>query len=237
MIQLKDVSLGYGSRRLLSGVNQEFDAGTLYALIGRNGTGKSTLMRAISGINRRYEGKIEIAGRDIRNLGAPEMSKLLALVTTERVRIEAMTSREVVAIGRSPYTGWTGRLSESDRRIVNQALAAVGMSDYAGRRLQTMSDGECQRVMVARAQAQDTPVILLDEPTSYLDMPSRYTLVRLLRSLAHNKDKCIIFSTHELDIATEECDQVALIDEGRLRVASAAEMRALLPQTSLFRDL
>ena len=108
MIQLKDVSLGYGSRRLLSGVNQEFDAGTLYAL------------------NRRYEGKIEIAGRDIRNLGAPEMSKLLALVTTERVRIEAMTSREVVAIGRSPYTGWTGRLSESDRRIVNQALAAVG---------------------------------------------------------------------------------------------------------------
>ena len=225
MIQLKDVSLGYGSRRLLSGVNQEFDAGTLYALIGRNGTGKSTLMRAISGINRRYEGKIEIAGRDIRNLGAPEMSKLLALVTTERVRIEAMTSREVVAIGRSPYTGWTGRLSESDRRIVNQALAAVGMSDYAGRRLQTMSDGECQRV------------ILLDEPTSYLDMPSRYTLVRLLRSLAHNKDKCIIFSTHELDIATEECDQVALIDEGRLRVASAAEMRALLPQTSLFRDL
>ena len=237
MIQLKDVSLGYGSRRLLSGVNQEFDAGTLYALIGRNGTGKSTLMRAISGINRRYEGKIEIAGRDIRNLGAPEMSKLLALVTTERVRIEAMTSREVVAIGRSPYTGWTGRLSESDRRIVNQALAAVGMSGYAGRRLQTMSDGECQRVMIARALAQDTPVILLDEPTSYLDMPSRYTLVRLLRSLAHNKDKCIIFSTHELDIATEECDQVALIDEGRLRVASAAEMRALLPQTSLFRDL
>ena len=237
MIQLKDVSLGYGSRRLLSGVNQEFDAGTLYALIGRNGTGKSTLMRAISGINRRYEGKIEIAGRDIRNLGAPEMSKLLALVTTERVRIEAMTPREVVAIGRSPYTGWTGRLSESDRRIVNQALAAVGMSDYAGRRLQTMSDGECQRVMIARALAQDTPVILLDEPTSYLDMPSRYTLVRLLRSLAHNKDKCIIFSTHELDIATEECDQVALIDEGRLRVASAAEMRALLPQTSLFRDL
>ena len=237
MIQLKDVSLGYGSRRLLSGVNQEFDAGTLYALIGRNGTGKSTLMRAISGINRRYEGKIEIAGRDIRNLGAPEMSKLLALVTTERVRIEAMTSREVVAIGRSPYTGWTGRLSESDRRIVNQALAAVGMSDYAGRRLQTMSDGECQRVMIARALAQDTPVILLDEPTSYLDMPSRYTLVRLLRSLAHNKDKCIIFSTHELDIATEECDQVALIDEGRLRVASAAKMRALLPQTSLFRDL
>ena len=237
MIQLKDVSLGYGSRRLLSGVNQEFDAGTLHAPIGRNGTGKSTLMRAISGINRRYEGKIEIAGRDIRNLGAPEMSKLLALVTTERVRIEAMTSREVVAIGRSPYTGWTGRLSESDRRIVNQALAAVGMSDYAGRRLQTMSDGECQRVMIARALAQDTPVILLDEPTSYLDMPSRYTLVRLLRSLAHNKDKCIIFSTHELDIATEECDQVALIDEGRLRVASAAEMRALLPQTSLFRDL
>ena len=237
MIQLKDVSLGYGSRRLLSGVNQEFDAGTLYALIGRNGTGKSTLMRAISGINRRYEGKIEIAGRDIRNLGAPELSKLFALVTTERVRIEAMTSREVVAIGRSPYTGWTGRLSESDRRIVNQALAAVGMSDYAGRRLQTMSDGECQRVMIARALAQDTPVILLDEPTSYLDMPSRYTLVRLLRSLAHNKDKCIIFSTHELDIATEECDQVALIDEGRLRVASAAEMRALLPQTSLFRDL
>ena len=237
MISLRDFTIGYGKLRLLENVNADIGEATLTALIGRNGTGKSTLLRAIARLNTAYSGEVILNGRDIKRMRPAELAHTLALVTTDRTRIPNLRCEDVVAIGRAPYTNWIGKMQPSDREIVMQSLASVGMEAYARRTMDTMSDGECQRIMIARALAQDTPVILLDEPTSYLDMPSRYTLVRLLRSLAHNKDKCIIFSTHELDIATEECDQVALIDEGRLRVASAAEMRALLPQTALFRDL
>lgn len=122
----------------------------------------------------------------------------------------------MVAIGRAPYTNWIGRMQDADREIVAQSLEQVGMSDYALRTMDKMSDGECQRIMIARALAQDTPIILLDEPTSFLDMPNRYELVSLLRTLAHEKAKCVLFSTHELDVALRMCDSIALVDDGAL---------------------
>lgn len=225
MISFRDFSIGYGKRTLLSDVNAVIPSGCLTALVGRNGTGKSTLLRAIAGLNNHYRGNIELDNKDIRNLSSPEKARLLAFVTTERTRIPNLRCQDVVAMGRAPYTNWIGRLQQEDQDIVMQSLDAVGMFSYASKTMDRMSDGECQRIMIARALAQSTPIILLDEPTSFLDMPSRYELCRLLSNLAHTQEKCILFSTHELDLAQKLTDNIALIDSPRLIVESSAEMR------------
>ena len=224
MIHLKDFSIGFGSRTLLDKVNTSFGKGELTALIGRNGSGKSTLLRAVAGLNRQYSGDIILDGKDIRSLTPDRLARSLAFVTTERTRIPNLRCEDVVAIGRAPYTNWIGRMQEIDRHIVSDAIRSVGMEGYAGRTMDTMSDGECQRIMIARALAQDTPVMLLDEPTSFLDMPNRYELVSLLRTLAHEKGKCILFSTHELDVALRMCDSIALVDNGVLHHLPVTDM-------------
>ena len=224
MIKISDLSIAYGSRSLLRGVTASFPQGKLTALIGRNGTGKSTLLRALAGLNRNYEGEILVDGEPLRNLPPARLARRLAFVNTERVRIPNLRCRDVVAMGRAPYTDWLGRSSETDNMIIDSALKAIGMEDYADRTMDRMSDGECQRVMIARALAQDTPDILLDEPTSFLGLPNRYQLVELLHRLAHEHNKCIIFSTHELDIAIRRADMIALIADSSLITLPAEEM-------------
>ena len=224
MIELHDFSIGYGERTLLSEVEATIEKGKLTALIGRNGTGKSTLLRAIAGLNRRYLGRILLDGRSAADMRAAKMARILAFVTTERTRIANLKCEDVVAIGRAPYTNWIGRMQEADKEIVMRSLASVGMEAYADRTMDKMSDGECQRIMIARALAQDTPIILLDEPTSFLDMPNRYELCTLLARLAHDERKCILFSTHELDIALSLADAIALIDPPRLPCLPTEEM-------------
>lgn len=226
MIRLENISLGYGARRLLEGVTTRFKAGTLTALIGRNGAGKSTLLRALAGLEPLQAGAITIGGTPIAELDGAEAARRVAFVATDKVRIANLPCEDLVALGRAPYTNWIGRLQDVDREIVADALAKVGMSDFARKTMDRMSDGECQRVMIARALAQQTPVILLDEPTAFLDMPNRYELCRLLQRLAHDEQKAIIFSTHELDIASKMCDSIALIDTPHLLNQSAAEMAA-----------
>jgi iron complex transport system ATP-binding protein len=140
------------------------------------------------------------------------------------VDVDSLTVRELVSIGRSPYTNWMGRLTAEDRDIVEQAMVKVGVATFADRRVETLSDGECQRAMIARALAQQTPIIILDEPTSFLDLPNRYELCRLLSDLAHKENKCILFSTHELDIALSLADSIALIDSPRLAHLPTEEM-------------
>ena len=225
MIELDKLTLGYERRILLEEVTTRFEAGALTALIGRNGTGKSTLLRALAGLEPTRGGEIRIDGTPIAKLDAPSLARNIAFVTTERIRIANLRCRDVVALGRAPYTNWIGRMQEEDCAIVQQALDAVGMDDYADRTMDRMSDGECQRVMIARALAQQTPVILLDEPTSFLDLPNRYELGRLLGRLAREEQKCIIFSTHELDIAERLCDTIALIDTPQLHHLTACQMQ------------
>lgn len=225
MIELHNFSIGYESRKLLDNVNAAMNAGSLTALIGRNGSGKSTLLRAIAGLNSKYTGNIVIDGLDITKINTHELAHRLAFVNTQRTRIANLTCLQLVGLGRTPYTDWIGRLSAKDTEAVEKALEAVGMQEYSGRTLDTMSDGECQRVMVARALAQDTPVILLDEPTSFLDLPNRYELCVLLGKLAHELNKCVLFSTHELEIAMRMCDNIALVDNPHLHIMPTDEMR------------
>ena len=225
MIQLQNISLGYDTKRLLlDNVSATFTCGTTNALIGRNGTGKSTLLRAIIGSESLKQGTILINGTDIQLIAPQQLAQQVAFVTTERIRIANLSCRDVVALGRAPYTNWIGRMQPEDEAIVMQSLEKVGMVSYAFRTMDKMSDGECQRVMIARALAQQTPIILLDEPTSFLDMPNRYDLCRLLTNLAHEENKCIIFSTHELDIAQSLCDTIALIDSPTLHHLPTNEM-------------
>ena len=226
MIILQNLTIGYKSRTLLRDVTANFKKATLTSLIGRNGTGKSTLLRAIAGLNPHYSGSILLDAKELHSMSASAIARTLAFVSTQRTRIPSMRCVDAVAMGRAPYTNWIGRMQKEDEEIVMRSLADVGMESFALRTLDTMSDGECQRVMIARALAQDTPIILLDEPTSFLDMPSRYDLVDLLNRLAHEQGKCILFSTHELDIATQKCDAVALIDSPRLIHLPAAEFLA-----------
>ena len=143
MIRLHDFSIGYGESTLLREVNATIPKGTLTTLIGRNGTGKSTLLRAIAGLNRRYSGEILLDGRDISDMRADETAKKLAFVTTERTRIANLKCEDVVAVGRAPYTDWIGRMQDADREIVARSLASVGMEAYASRTMDKMSDGEC----------------------------------------------------------------------------------------------
>lgn len=223
-ILLDHITLAYGSRTLLDGVSACIPQHSLTALIGRNGTGKSTLLRAVAGLNPADGGDIRLCDRRLSALTPRERAATVSFVTTDKVRIANLACEDVVALGRAPYTNWIGRMQEADRGIVERSLALVGMSAFAHKTMDRMSDGECQRVMIARALAQDTPVILLDEPTAFLDLPNRYSLALLLRRLAHDEGKCILFSTHDLDVALTLCDSVALIDTPRLHHLPAAEM-------------
>ncbi len=224
MIRFENLSLGYGERILIEKLSAQIRKGELTALVGRNGTGKSTLLRAIAGLGERLAGDIMLSGESIDNLTPSQLATIISFVTTDKVRIANLRCRDVVALGRAPYTNWIGRMQQQDEEIVMQSLGLVGMSDYADKTMDRMSDGECQRIMIARALAQQTPIILLDEPTAFLDMPNRYELCNLLRRLAHNEGKCIVFSTHELDIAVSLCDSIALIAPPQLHILPTPEM-------------
>ena len=224
MIRFQSLSLGYGSRILIDSLSATVKSGELTALVGRNGTGKSTLLRAITGLGERIGGDILLGDKPIDSLSTAELAMMVAFVTTDKVRIANLRCRDVVALGRAPYTNWIGRMQEQDEEIVMRSMELVGMSDYADKTMDRMSDGECQRIMIARALAQQTPIILLDEPTAFLDMPNRYELCTLLQRLAHEEQKCILFSTHELDIALALCDSIALISPPQLHLLPTEEM-------------
>lgn len=224
MIRLENIKLGYGSRTLLEGASALFERGTLTALLGRNGAGKSTLLRAVAALGRVDEGVVRLGGDDISTLDSEQIAHRISFVTTDKVRIPNLMCQDVVAFGRAPYTNWIGRMQDIDREIVAEALAAVGMSDFACKTMDSISDGECQRVMIARALAQQTPIILLDEPTAFLDLPTRHEVCLLLRRLAHEEGKTILFSTHDLDIAMSQCDMAAIIDSPRLIHKPMAEV-------------
>lgn len=224
MIQLKDLTLGYEQRTLLEKVSAHITGGQLVALLGRNGTGKSTLLRAVMGLEKPQNGEIILHGNNIASLKPEELARNISFVTTDKVRIANLRCRDVVALRRAPYTNWLGQLQGEDKEKVDNAMHLVGMDSYAEKTMDKMSDGECQRIMIARALAQDTPVILLDEPTAFLDLPNRYELCLLLRKLTQKEGKCILFSTHDLDIALSLCDTIMLIDNPQLYSLPTNEM-------------
>lgn len=225
MITLRNITLAYGDRTLVENGSAEFAAGELTALVGRNGAGKSTLLRAVTAIEPPKSGEVLLDGTNAAAMPPETIARTISFVGTEKVRIANLRCEDIVAIGRAPYTNWIGRMQEVDRRIVADALQAVGMEAFAERSIDTLSDGECQRIMIARALAQQTPTIVLDEPSAFLDIPTRFEICRLLQRLAHDEGKCILFSTHDLDAAMPVCDSVAVISERTITKLPTAEIR------------
>ena len=221
MIRLDNITLAYGNRTILREASLHLHARELCALVGRNGAGKSTLLRALTS-----HPDIVINGTPLRSLSPEKLARNIAIVNTERIRIENLRIEEVVAMGRAPYTNWIGRVQDIDREIVAAAIEQVGMTSFVGRTTTTLSDGELQRVMIARAIAQQTPIILLDEPTAFLDIPTRFELAHLLADLAHKEGKTILFSTHDIDSALPVCDTFAIIEGEHLQKLSKREASA-----------
>ena len=221
MIHLENISLSYGSRTVLRDVALHLGKGELCALVGRNGAGKSTLLRALTS-----NAASRIDGVPMRDLSPEKLAQSVAIVTTERIRIENMLVEDLVAMGRAPYTNWVGHLQDVDRQVVSEAIEMVGLADFAKRDISTLSDGELQRAMIARAIAQQTAIILLDEPTAFLDIPTRFEVCRLLADLAHKEGKTILFSTHDLDSALPVCDSFAIIEGDQLRKLATADAAA-----------
>jgi iron complex transport system ATP-binding protein len=213
VINATDLSIGYKFRNkaqkvISTGLNLQLFPGEMVCLLGPNGAGKSTLMRTIAGLQPAISGGIEIEGMPLATLDPGELAKKLSLVLTERVEAGNLSVGELVSLGRIPYTGWLGKLSDLDREKINWALSATETSIFQHQKINRLSDGERQKVMLARALAQDTSLILLDEPTAHLDLPSRVEMMRLLHQLARRMNKAILLSTHELDLALQAADKL-----------------------------
>ena len=236
MIELKELTLGYGQRTLLETVNARITGGQLVALLGRNGTGKSTLLRAMMGLEKPQSGEITLQGKNIASLKPEKLARNISFVTTDKVRIANLRCKDVVALGRAPYTNWIGQLQPEDQKRVDDAMQLVGMSGYAEKTMDKMSDGECQQSMIARALTQDNQDILLNKPTAFLDLPNRYELCLLLKKLAQEEKKCVLFSTHDLDIALSLCDSIMLIDNPQMYTLPTPEMVASGHIERLFRN-
>ncbi|HWB91666.1 MAG TPA: ABC transporter ATP-binding protein [Puia sp.] len=184
-------------------------AGQMICLLGPNGSGKSTLLRTLAGLQPPLDGRVEIEGR--WGLSAAELARKISLVLTDRITGINLDVYALVALGRYPWSGWLGGLKDSDKTAITRAIDAAGIGDLLERKVHTLSDGENQKVMLARALAQDTPILMLDEPTAHLDLPSRIRLMRLLNRLARELNKGILLSTHELDLAMQVADEVWLL--------------------------
>lgn len=215
IIETRSLAIGYRSsgaeRTVAEQLNLRLRPGSLVCLLGSNGAGKSTLMRTLSGLQPALTGEIMIDGRPLGSLKPAELAQKLSLVLTDRVEAGNLTAREVVALGRTPYTGWLGSLTKDDHFKIAQSIEQTGIAPLLARPMHQLSDGERQKVMLARALAQDTPLILLDEPTAHLDLPNRVEMMRLLHMLAHATRKAILLSTHELDLALQTADELWLM--------------------------
>ena len=224
-ITLSNLSIGYrGHQPILSGINATISQGQFTCLVGQNGAGKSTLLKTIAGFVPRRSGELSINGHDIAQLSQHQRARLIGIVLTGRTDIEHLTVHETVGLGRTPYTGFFGNLTSHDTRIIDQALAITGIENLASRRLSTLSDGELQKTMIARTLAQQTPIILLDEPTAFLDYHSRIELFRLLSTLTSQNNKLIILSTHDLELAARFADKLFEIKKGKLHPISSVEL-------------
>lgn len=226
LLTTEGLSVGYGASPLVMQVGLQLNVGELVALIGVNGGGKSTLLNTLAGLQKPLGGSISVQGEPLATLSAAERARRLAVVFTGRPQAGLLDVRSVVALGRQPWTGHFGRLTTEDLQLVDEAMDLLGVTAYAERSLQRLSDGEAQRVMIARALAQDTPILLLDEPMAYLDLVNRSRLLGTLRSLARDRRKAVLFSTHDIHSALHSCDRVFLIHDQRLWCGTPNELRS-----------
>lgn len=239
-IRLSDLSIGYPGKDSPHIVARHIDAsllnGELTCLLGANGAGKSTMLRTISAFQPPLDGHIFLDGRNVTEYTRAELARQIAVVLTDRCDISGMTVFELVALGRTPYTDFWGKLSDDDKAVVDRALALVGITTLSHRPLQTLSDGERQKAMIAKALAQATPIILLDEPTAFLDFPSKVDVMQLLRRLSKETGKSILLSTHDLELALQIADKIWLLPSSKAMITGTPEDLSLNGELTHFFD-
>lgn len=216
-IHIENLSIGYadkGDVKLVAdGICADIRSGELTCLLAANGVGKSTLLRTLSAFQPKLGGEIRILGKGIETYTDRQLSHVISVVLTERCEVQNMSVVELVGLGRTPYTGFWGILNDEDKRVVEHSIALVGIRHLKDRMVHTLSDGERQKVMIAKALAQETPIIYLDEPTAFLDFPSKVEMMQLLHSLSRRTDKTIFLSTHDLELALQIADKIWLMDK------------------------
>jgi iron complex transport system ATP-binding protein len=218
-IVIRNLSIGYVQRQkrvLSTDINLEARRGEIVALIGPNGIGKSTLLKTIIRFQKALTGEIYIKHKLLNTFHREEFARLVSFVSTEPLRLANVSVYELVALGRFPYTNWLGTLTANDSDVVSKAISSVGIDYVSEKSIHEISDSERQRTLIARALAQDTEIIILDEPTAFLDLPNKYELVHMLAKLAHVNNKTIVFSTHDLNIAIAEVDKIWLMHNQKI---------------------
>ena len=228
VLKTTDLQIGYQSNHstkiIASNINISLHSGKLISLIGSNGIGKSTFLKTISGIIPALDGSIFLNQEKLSNYSATELAEMLSLVLTEKLPASSLTVYELIALGRQPYTNWLGKLSPEDEIKIDNAMQLTQINDLRSRKYYELSDGQFQKVMIARAIAQDTPFIILDEPSTHLDLFHKVSLFKLLQKLAHETNKCVLFSTHDLDLAIQLSDEIILMKENIFKHNSPNEL-------------
>lgn len=221
-VVIKDLTIGYGKswrkedngkKVIAQNINASIRQGELTCLLGANGVGKSTLLRTLSGFLNKLEGEIFIMGKELSTYSPKDLSKTLGVVLTDKCDIRNMSAREIIGMGRSPYTSFWGTLDKEDYQIVDDAIEMIGIGHLKERMVHTLSDGERQKVMIAKSLAQQTPVIFLDEPTAFLDFPSKVEIMQLLHKLTREAGKTVFLSTHDMELALQIADKIWIMDK------------------------
>lgn len=221
MLEIRSLSVAYNHRTILKDLSLSISSSEIFAIIGPNGVGKSTLIRAISGVHPKRSGSIRVADQELTNLTPTQRARYLAVVPQARELPGAYTVYQTVLLGRTPYLNWLGHPSKSDHKHVFRALEHTQIIDLAERRIGELSGGEQQRVLLARALAQDTPILLLDEPTTHLDLEHQSSFLNLINKLAGEKNLAILMALHDLNLAAQYATRVALLIKGQLKAVGS----------------
>ena len=229
-VEIQNLSIGFktknGVKSIANNLCTTLFGGELTCLLGANGVGKSTLLRTLSGFQPKLSGKINILGKEIDAYSDKELARTIGVVLTERPDVGDLSVTELIGLGRSPHTGFWGRLNEIDENVVKEVIIWMKIEELAFRQVQTLSDGEWQKVMIAKTLSQETPLIYLDEPTAFLDFPSKVDIMHLLLDLTRRAGKTIFFSTHDLELALQIADTLWLMDKKQgITVGSPDELR------------
>lgn len=243
VLQVKDLAVGYFNKKnstvISEGINFELQKGELIGLVGANGIGKSTLLRTLAAMQPKLSGTITLNGNDLSAYNSIELAGLLSVVLTEAQASRNLSVLELVSLGRQPHTNWLGTLSDNDKIVIREALKSTETTSLSHRKCFELSDGQLQRVIIARALAQDTPLILLDEPTTHLDLYHRAYIVKLLKKLSNETGKTILFSTHEIDLAIQLANKMIVMTPERTYFGSpcslieAGRFDALFPSETI----
>lgn len=220
VLHTENLSIGYKTKSETNTIIQNCDIqlqkGKLVALVGANGIGKSTLLKTITGIIPTIEGTVFLNSKKIQSFIPKDLAQELSIVLTESLPPSNLTVYEIVALGRQPYTNWLGTLSEEDKLKVEEAISLTGIEDWQHKKHYEISDGQLQKTLIARALAQDTSLIILDEPTTHLDLVHKVSLIKLLQKLTHETGKTILYSTHDIDLAIQLCDEMIVLTKNKL---------------------